>query len=232
MSTPIDYLNSAKKHLEFCKSWEEKTQDNAMKEGDLLEIYYLLGYVAECLTVYTIYRFGSWAPNGDYRKNIRLKKFDIAKYYDPLFTLETDYDFYHPSTRSPYTHTCTDRYQFRDKEGNPIPQRHIAKNCEIGETWKYCTQHHKFKDAIENVIVAKLLKNSALSNVDFYSNYNNNKNGDMRLLKKWDTALRYCPNKKSWVEHVNDTENLLNETNVRGLIKSLDELYRQLDKIH
>ncbi len=221
--TPLDYKKSAKKHLEFCQRWEVKNQeDSAIKEVDLLEIYYLLGYAAECLTVYTIYRFGPWAPNGNKKDSIRLK-FNIDEFYDPVFTQETGYDFFNESTRS-------DRKLRRSVNGGEIVK--TLKNTEIKEKRRFDTQHHKFQKAIEGVIVSKLLKESALNNVDFYNNYSRDTSGGILLLKEWNTALRYCHNKGKWEEREGVTMNLLNKANVQGLIESLFELYKQLDNIH
>lgn len=226
--SPLDYKKSAKKHLEFCQRWEVKSQeDSAIKDVDLLEIYYLLGYAAECLTVYTIYRFGPWAPTGDERNRFRLK-YNIDEFYDPVFTKETEYDFFNESTPSK-------RKQRRSVDGGEIEKTIIEKtimNTEIKEKRRFNTQHHKFQKAIEGVIVSKLLKESALNNVDFYNNYSRDKSGGILLLKEWDTALRYCHNKEKWEERKGVTSNLLNKANVQELIDSLFELYKQLDNIH
>lgn len=97
--TPIEYYKAAEKHLSYCINWRDKMGTGEPEEGELLEIYYLLGYVVECFTIFTIYRIGHWNPTGRIEGSNSsitrdaLKK-DIEEYFDPVFTYYTKYDFF------------------------------------------------------------------------------------------------------------------------------------------
>lgn len=99
--TPIEYYNAAEKHLSYCIIWRDKMKDEKPKECELLEIYYLLGYVVECLTIFIIYRVGHWNPTGKVGSNNSVirnaLKSDIEAYFDPVFTYHTKYDFFNKS---------------------------------------------------------------------------------------------------------------------------------------
>lgn len=97
--TPNDYYKAAKKHLTCCQNWYDKTKWEYFKDDELLVVYYLLGYVAECFTVYTVYRFGHWNPKGEISRSpqSRVRKamnIDIEEYFDPVFTYHTGYDYF------------------------------------------------------------------------------------------------------------------------------------------
>lgn len=111
-----NYLKAAYKHLNICFYLLEKPElkkEEKLTEADLLEIYYLAGYVAECLIVYTIYYVGFWNPIGmkpnGYYTNERTgkkekftmndiveanQKLCIKEYFDPVFSAHYNYDFY------------------------------------------------------------------------------------------------------------------------------------------
>ena len=97
--TPNDYYKAAEKHLECCLNWYNKTKGEYSKDCELLEVYYLLGYVAECFTVYTVYRFGHWNPKGEISGSPKSRvgkamNIDIEDYFDPVFAYHTGYDFF------------------------------------------------------------------------------------------------------------------------------------------
>lgn len=96
--TPKDYFKAGEKHLNFCINLMNGN-DNVVKYHDLLEIFYLAGYVAECFSIFVIYRFGGWNPTG-YNHNPRkviqdAMSRDIQEYFDPVFVYHTKFDFYH-----------------------------------------------------------------------------------------------------------------------------------------
>lgn len=103
--TPKEYKKAAEKHLSFCNDWIKKNESSkdVTPDYELLEIYYLSGYIAECLTIYTIYAYGGWNPTGFvHHKPKRIRNFsidcDIEEYFDPVFTHFTGFDFYKQST--------------------------------------------------------------------------------------------------------------------------------------
>ena len=109
--TPNDYYKAAEKHLSCCLSWRDKTKEDAPKERELLEAYYLLGYVAECFTIYTVYRFGHWNPEGETSGSPKSRvckamKVDVEKYFDPVFTHHTHYDYFKLDDNTPSRTFC------------------------------------------------------------------------------------------------------------------------------
>lgn len=106
-----EYLKAAEKHLKYCLKWRDRVSADTdsgkqtWDETDLLEIYYLSGYIAECLIIYITYYAGGWwpeptNPRETRRKNQwnKAKQCDIELYFDPIFTHHTQFDFYAHST--------------------------------------------------------------------------------------------------------------------------------------
>ena len=86
-----EYLNSARKHLFTCNVIFEKLEDKkpqikAIKTSLLLNLYYLSGYIIECIVKWAIFELIAYPKDQDvkkldkkdlsFNKNIRFHKFD------------------------------------------------------------------------------------------------------------------------------------------------------------
>lgn len=82
-----EYLNCAIKHASSCSylfGLYRNNPSNTVQEDVFLDLYYLLGYVFEGVTIYSAYKIYNWPPNQD-----------IQYYCNTSFTLQTNLDFYY-----------------------------------------------------------------------------------------------------------------------------------------
>ena len=163
---PNDYYRAAEKHLSCCLSWRDKTEKDAPKDCELLEAYYLLGYVAECFTIYTVYRFGHWNPKGKTagEPKSRAKKamdVDIEEYFDPVFTFHTGYDYFNLNNRTP-----SRRFYRQIKELTNSKEKECDEYLEevCGEGYKYIIWKKIDKgDTCNNKTLSKAIVGSKIS---------------------------------------------------------------------
>ncbi len=87
-----EYLNCAIKHASSCAYLFELYRNNhssKVQEDVFLDLYYLLGYVIEGVTIYSAYKIYNWPVNQDIQN------------CNTSFTLQTNIDFYHNRLSKP-----------------------------------------------------------------------------------------------------------------------------------
>jgi hypothetical protein len=91
-----DYLNSARKHEHTCDVLFEKLSGSSLNTAHekylILNLYYLSGYIIECIVKYAIYDLNGHAPDQDVRSintnglnyNLHIKHHKFERYTDHL----------------------------------------------------------------------------------------------------------------------------------------------------
>lgn len=131
-----DYLNAARKHEHtcevLCKKLKSGSCDKRLEKSLLLNMYYLSGYIIECIVKYAIYDLIAYKKNQDirlldqkgltYNKHIKHHRFDL------------------------YTEHLT-RYM-----SCPIPLISTTKNIEkeVLELYKHWDTNIRYRDDLEN----------------------------------------------------------------------------------
>lgn len=85
----VDYWKCAKKHLDFCQKTLESLTDEVDERGvasnDLLEIYYMLGYVFEGFAVYIAFSL-EYKNNTDNENPVTWNAANDIKFFDSKFS--------------------------------------------------------------------------------------------------------------------------------------------------
>jgi len=80
-----EYLSCAEKHLKGCKSLLDSYNSGRSSDTHVwLELYYIVGYILEGITVYSAYKLNHWNSSDD-----------IQRHYNLAFSQRTNLDFYY-----------------------------------------------------------------------------------------------------------------------------------------
>jgi len=157
------YLNAARKHLKTCEVLlqqaenlnSQKTNDKALQQHLLLNLYYLTGYVFECSIKYGIYKAIKYDPDASvtqlkqanltYAKHIKHHSFN--KYAEHLTTRHAGIKL------------------VDDLTGVPVDIRILYKNWNV--EWRYETLKEMRSDMRNKITVGNLSKLLDYANIVF-----------------------------------------------------------------
>ena len=202
-----EYLQCARKHLDSCvELFNSYNANQANRQNELsvfLELYYLLGYVIEGFTIYSVYKINNWPSSVD------IKNWDRDRHNNNRFVKNQIQDF--------IRNTGLDFYKDR-KTIDPNTNSYTSTSVFPQGIVRYFVESHKYQ-----YIVCNLLSPSpAFNNFPYFGNGQLDTN-IRNLIHDWDPKIRYYYPARLLQSNLT-LKNNLTESNISLLIDTCKDI--------